>query len=103
MKTKPFLKAAAIALSIATISGISSTPMNSSAIAGVVVVEIDHDAKAIEIIEASIEALGCLTTTGTGRVVCAVTENPTHTASAFRSMLAAMRIDLQPVVLGGLQ
>lgn len=58
MKTKPFLKAAAIALSIATISGISSTPMNSSAIAGVVVGENDHDAKAIEIIEAYIEKLG---------------------------------------------
>lgn len=54
----------------------------------------------VDPVRASVEALAPLSTTGTGRVVCAVTENPTHTASAFRSMLAAMRIDLQPVVLG---
>ncbi len=48
---------------------------------------------------AAIEALEPWTTAGTGRVVCAVTENETHSAPAFRSMLAAMGIGLQPVVL----
>lgn len=58
MKTKPFLKAAAIALSIATISGISATPFTSTAVAGITIGDKDHDAKAIKIIEASITALG---------------------------------------------
>jgi len=51
----------------------------------------------VDPVRASIEALVPLTTTGCGRVVYAVTESPAHTASAFRSMLAAMRVDLHPI------
>jgi len=59
-KTGSFLKAAGIALTIATISGIPASPFTSSAFAAPAVMTIDdnHDAKAIKIIEASLEALG---------------------------------------------
>ncbi len=58
MKTRPFLKAAAIALSIATISGIPASPLTTTASASITLGDKDHDAKAIKVIEASIEALG---------------------------------------------
>ena len=58
MKTKPFLKAAAIVLSIATVSGISATPFNSTTFAGVTLDDSNHDAEALKILDASIEALG---------------------------------------------
>ena len=58
MKTKPFFKAAAIALSIATISGIPATPLSATASASITLDDKDHDAKAIKVLEASIEALG---------------------------------------------
>ncbi len=58
MKTKPFLKATAIALSIVTISGIPASPLTATASASITLGDQDHDAKAIKVIEASIEALG---------------------------------------------
>lgn len=59
-KTKSFLKATGIALTIATISGIPASPFTSSASAARAMMTLDdnHDVKAVKIIEASIEALG---------------------------------------------
>ncbi|WP_237717408.1 hypothetical protein, partial [Cupriavidus basilensis] len=51
----------------------------------------------VDPVRASVEALAPMTTSGTGRVVCAVTESPGNTVSAFRVMLAAMRIELEVV------
>lgn len=52
----------------------------------------------VDPVRASVEALAPMTTSGTGRVVCAVTESPGNTVSAFQMMLAAMRIELEVVV-----
>lgn len=58
MKTKSFFKAAAVALTIATISGIPASPLTSNASAAVVLDSKDQDAKAVKIIERFIEELG---------------------------------------------
>ena len=58
MKTKSLLKAAAIALTLTTISGIPASVFSSTASAALIADDKNHDAKAIKIIEASIEALG---------------------------------------------
>jgi len=58
MNTKSFFKAAAIAIVVGTVSGLPATGFTSSAIAAITVDDKDHDAKAIEIIEAGIEAMG---------------------------------------------
>ena len=55
----------------------------------------------VDPVRASVEALAPLSTTGAGRVVCAVTENPAHTVADFRLMLVAMGIELDVVVVGG--
>lgn len=54
----------------------------------------------VDPVRASVEALAPLSTTGTGRVVCAVTENRVHTVLDFRLMLAGMGIELDVVVVG---
>ncbi|KJK20886.1 hypothetical protein UB46_30190 [Burkholderiaceae bacterium 16] len=54
----------------------------------------------VDPVRASVEALAPLTTAGTGRIVCAATESPVHTVSAFHLMLAAMGIELDVVVIG---
>lgn len=58
----PLIHAASIALTIATLTGIAGTPMNSIALAETTIIEQtddkNHDPKAIEVIEQSIEALG---------------------------------------------
>jgi hypothetical protein len=59
MNTKSLLKAAAVALSILTISGIPSGPLTSTASAGVLIDDDGvQDEKAVKIIEASLEKLG---------------------------------------------
>lgn len=65
MKTStknPFIHAASIALTIATLTGIAGTPFDSIALGETTInsqiADDNHDAKAIEVIEQSIEALG---------------------------------------------
>ncbi len=58
MNSKSFFKAAVVALTLTTISGIPASPFTATASAAITLTNADHDAKAIEVIEASITALG---------------------------------------------
>lgn len=58
MKNKQLIKAAALAVTLTTIAGIPATPFTSTASAAITLNAGDFDTKAVEVLEASIEALG---------------------------------------------
>jgi hypothetical protein len=58
MRTKRFIKAATLSLGLIAVAGLPATPFTASATAATIIAQSEHDAKAIEVIEASIVALG---------------------------------------------